>query len=794
MKKSLLSFALPIVSSAFLAVLLGCAGMGDAAFPPSGTNPEQVQIGPLNGSVFGGHAPLVGAHVYLLQATTNGYGAPAVSLLTANSTGTSSSYPVAVNTSDPIIPKNSSYYFETTDSTGSFNLTGDYTCSTGANGADGPPVYIYAYGGSPTTLTASDLFTANQIVVSGTTGSGTTETATYTFTVTNGPEHFTKGEVVALSGFTGTTIASLVNGQSAAVLATNLTTTTFAVTLPDIGGQYSGTYSTTGTVTAEPNFNPAVVNVAVLGNCPATKNFAGTISFIYLNEVSTVAAANALAGFTSSTLAQVNALNIGTSSTNLQGLLNAGLNANQLYDIQGSVLGTGTNGEGHIARLNTPVGSGVVSQALIDAIANTLAACVDSANTATAPQAACTALFATATADGTAGGVKPIDTATAAFNIAHNPHSGATNYARTLFQLPTGVVPFSPTLSATPANFAVSITYSGGGLGASQGGAPHSVAIDGTGNVWVASSSNALSEFSPLGVAAVANGYTGEGMNVPTSVAVDAASNYVWVANYGAAQRANGSYVSVFTTGGQPYAQYVPGGLDLQDVEFDSAGNAWVTGDGNNVLTKLSASGAVLDTFTPYFNIYSAGTVAIQPTATGNVVFPNIGVSLFSAFNQSAQLNQDDASYVGYGVAIDAAGKVWTTSSNNGGVVAFTLAGNNASRTLYATGAAGGTAANPGTDGIAIDGANSVWATSSSSGTIYQLSNTGTNLSGTAGYSLDNAGGTAGAPDGIAIDGSGNVWFNTTTDATLRELVGSATPVVTPIAAAVKNNTLGQMP
>ena len=51
-----------------------------------------------------------------------------------------------------------------------------------------------------------------------------------------------------------------------------------------------------------------------------------------------------------------------------------------------------------------------------------------------------------------------------------------------------------------------------------------------------------------------------------------------------------------------------------------------------------------------------------------------------------------------------------------------------------------------------------------------------------------------GQPDSIAIDGSGNVWIVDNEDGNVTELVGAATPVVTPIAAAVKNSQLGTAP
>ncbi len=48
---------------------------------------------------------------------------------------------------------------------------------------------------------------------------------------------------------------------------------------------------------------------------------------------------------------------------------------------------------------------------------------------------------------------------------------------------------------------------------------------------------------------------------------------------------------------------------------------------------------------------------------------------------------------------------------------------------------------------------------------------------------------------GIAVDGAGNVWVtNNIFSSSLTEAVGVATPALAPLAAAVKNNKLGQRP
>ena len=146
-----------------------------------------------------------------------------------------------------------------------------------------------------------------------------------------------QGESIRFAG-TGTTgtFASYIVGQVTTVLGSNSptspTTTTFQIQVSSLsangtilipGATYSGL--TLGTVVASPGERgnqPAIANTAMLGLCPKTgsANFS-YLNFVYINEVSTVAMAYAMAPFA------VDSLHIGTSTTNLTGLQVAALNA-----------------------------------------------------------------------------------------------------------------------------------------------------------------------------------------------------------------------------------------------------------------------------------------------------------------------------------------------------------------------------------------------------------------------------------------------------------------------------------
>jgi streptogramin lyase len=84
----------------------------------------------LNGTVHGGQQPVTGAMIYLYAAGSAGYGSASTSLLNTSTSGVSAD--------------GSGNGYVATDSSGSFNITGDWSC---AHGTD--QVYILALAGNP---------------------------------------------------------------------------------------------------------------------------------------------------------------------------------------------------------------------------------------------------------------------------------------------------------------------------------------------------------------------------------------------------------------------------------------------------------------------------------------------------------------------------------------------------------------------------------------------------------------------------------------------------------------------
>jgi hypothetical protein len=241
------------------------------------------------------------------------------------------------------------------------------------------------------------------------------------------------------------------------------------------------------------------------------------------------------------------------------GIANAFANAGNL-----ATLATG------VALATTPAGNGTVPQAEINTLANILAACVNSSS-------ACSTLLNTATADGTATGTKATDTTSAAINIAHNPGANVAG----LYGLASGTSPFAPGLSAVPNDWTVGLSFVESSVpGAGFEAQPSAIAIDSSGNAWIANfGDNSVTELSNVGaVLSGANGFTSGGLNGPEGIAIDSSDN-VWITNEtgNSVTKLSSTGVPIFASGG-----YAGGGLNGPGgIAIDSSSNAWIANFGN---------------------------------------------------------------------------------------------------------------------------------------------------------------------------------------------------------------------
>jgi streptogramin lyase len=516
--------------------------------------------------------------------------------------------------------------------------------------------------------------------------------------------------------------------------------------------------------------NSAAGLLAILGQCPASGNFAAAIPFVTVNEASTIAAAYAMAGFAT------DATHVSSSGTPLAqtGLANAFANAASLVNISSGV-----------ALTTTPAGNGTVPQARINTLANILAACVNS----TGPSSAgCSTLLSHALSGGSTG-TAPTDTATAAINIAHNPSSNI----GALFALLVANGPFQPTLTVQPNDLILALNFTGSSISN-----PGSIAIDGYGNVWTVNTINLSS--GPLTVTklsnsgAVLSGISGYVVgitttNLPGSLAIDPGGN-AWITSW--------NDIYKVTSSGSLTAYPVSESYDYRSIAIDASGNVWantsqLSPSGTNpLLVKLAADGSDLH----FNNVASAGGLGLACDASGNIwttSFSNvIGRSLATSSNINVVSGIQGPSSP-TGIVIDAAGNPWTATQGSNKLIKYSY---DASTHSYLPSSyTGGGLGYP--EALAIDGSGSIWITNVqtniSTGQTYNVShfgNDGTAISPSTGFTNNNFN----FPTGIATDPSGNVWIANANGNSIVEFVGAATPVVTPISVSVRDNTLATRP
>jgi hypothetical protein len=494
--------------------------------------------------------------------------------------------------------------------------------------------------------------------------------------------------------------------------------------------------------------NSAIALVAGLGRCTET---GFSTLYAVVNEVSTVAAAFAGAGFATDVTH--------VSSTN------TALAERGVDDAYSAIVNLETVGTG-VALAATPAGNGTVPQSEINTLANILAACVNS----TGPgSSACTTLFANAMNGATA----PADTTTAMLNIAHNPGANIAN----LFALQGSSPPFLPDLAKAPNDFTIAINYMGGGMDYSWG-----IAIDANDDAWVVNNdtNGPVTVLNPLGaLLSGAGGITSGGLFVPISIAVDGAGN-VWVPDAGNSKLTELSSNGTANAG----SPFTGGGLDSPNfIAIDGSNNLWMTNGGHAEISEFASTGTAITSSAGYAATNLSGKYIAADTA-GNiwVTSDDPGNGGLFEFNSSGTVSAGSPITTGglgdpQGVAVDASGNVWV-ANGYGDISEFSSSGS----VLSGSGGFTGGGLN-GPVGIGIDGAGNVWVTNSI-GSLSEFNSSGTAISGSNGYeavSLD-------SPVALAIDGSGNVWVtNFDASAGVTEFVGAAAPVVTPMTANLQS-------
>jgi hypothetical protein len=480
--------------------------------------------------------------------------------------------------------------------------------------------------------------------------------------------------------------------------------------------------------------NSALVMMAALGDCASV----GSSTTVVMNEVTTAAAAWALAQFIGTDAA------IGASATNATGLRNAFLTAANVANIsKGTAPGPGlpTNTVLETAKLNT--------------LAAAMWTCNQPVNSA-----ACPKLFSAVSRANN----ELVDTLDAALSVIRNP---GTNPAAVFASV--ALSPFAPVLSTAPHDWTLSATFGNCSSGCGGLNLPGSLAIDSTGNVWVANYfGGAASEFSNAGATASANGYAATGLEESFGIAVDAQDS-AWITSESG--NSTGSVTHLSSSGANLSGSgYSGGGIYYPvAVAATSGGQIWVADYANAAATLLAGNGTAISGSSGYAPgaLPFTTAVAIDGNQNGWFAYQG-GVAMVT---QTGVVNSYACCNVPAGIALDASGNVWVADYEASKVVKLSSGG-----TIMGKTALGGV--NTPVD-VAVDGSGNVWTANYRANTVSELSGaTLQAVSPAAGFGLDAS---LYGPFGLGVDSSGDVWISNAYGNTLTELIGVAGPVKTPV-------------
>jgi hypothetical protein len=331
------------------------------------------------------------------------------------------------------------------------------------------------------------------------------------------------------------------------------------------------------------NANLAVM--AGLGPC----NGIASISYLTMNELTTVASVWSLSGF------MTGPANIGAPTTNTAGLTNAFAAINKVVNI----------GTGAASGPALPTGATLPSEE-INALGNILQNCINSAGGSASDTTdghtngtPCGKLFYLTTTSSA-----PTDTIAASLNIAQHPSQNVAY----LNDLQAASPAFSPALDVNtpPTDWTIAINYTGGGLQK-----PQSIAVDASSNIWVTNpSGNSVTELNNTGAAVTGgSGYTAGGaLNAPYGVAIDE-NGYIWITNSG------NNTLTQIASGLSTVGTYSNNGLNIPEgIAVDGANNIWVVNNGASTISGFNSGGNALPN-SPYSGggLSSPTSIAIDP-------------------------------------------------------------------------------------------------------------------------------------------------------------------------------------
>jgi sugar lactone lactonase YvrE len=374
---------------------------------------------------------------------------------------------------------------------------------------------------------------------------------------------------------------------------------------------------------------------------------------------------------------------------------------------------------------------------------------------------------------------------------------------------------------------------------------PEGVAVDSTGNVYVADTWNhTIRAVMPGGVVTTLAGLAGSSgsadgtasaaqFNGPSGVAVDSAGN-VYVADYWNNTIRKVTPGVVVTTlaglagssGSTDGAASAAGFFQPEGVAVDSAGNVYVADTDNDTIRKVTPGGVATTLAglagssgsadgtgsAARFNtpsgvaVDSAGNVYVADSGNSTLrkVTPD-GVVTTLAGRAGKRGSADGTGSAArfsrpFGVAVDSVGNVYVADTSNNTLRKVTPGG--AVTTLAGLAGSSGSADGTGSAarfywpwGVAVDSAGNVYVADYWNQTIREVTPAGvvTTLAGRAGYygRADGPGGAARFyfPEGVAVDSAGNVYVADTWNHTIREVTPGG--VVTTLAGRAGSSGSG---
>jgi hypothetical protein len=619
-------------------------------------------------------------------------------------------------------------------------------------------------------------------------------------------------------------------GQAGTVLGTATTNSMGAFTFTSPGtcpaGQQAYIVSAGGYTGSFSASNSAALLMAAIGPCSSLSSS----TFIIINEPSTIAAAYAVGQFMSvsgttvkiSAPANNNAATPGctltsgqTTSCKAAGLAHAFLNAANLVNAVGATTATPTGAAYAVLPTNS---SAVVPQSLINTLANSVEACVNSSGSSSTP---CAGLMTDTTPPAAlAGGTPPAPTNTlqALIDLAQYPGGGAVAPPATsanttaLYGIGSSIGYYSPSLSVAPTDFTIYINYTAYN-GSTAFTAPWNVTTDINDNIYVMDAvggttgvrvESFTSNGSPNWVFA-SNDSVSAGCGSGSErcgMATDTLGHLYVAAGPEIYQILTASGTSTSVTAA------TPGGLDASTVAVDTNNNAFVTIEGGTLGTNstiqelksggssfgnLLVGGAADATLYQYITIDNYGNLWLgYQNCCGADYIPNNSLTgtvapiYTSAPTPITGVNSGDTHMST--LLIDSVGNTWVPDQDY--LYEVTLNGFPAATAITGVDWFGGVerqAAMDGDNKIAVAAANGgggyiglFYPTGVGAGTppggsafaVFGPCNVTTGTTCGTGVALDDAG------RGVAVDDTGSIWFTFTSGSptTVLQVIGPGAP------------------